>query len=321
MAPSLTILDVGHGNSAILHEGTEAIVIDACPGTALLQFLVEASISIVRSVLISHADSGHLKGLVGLLDQSQIAVESVFLNSDAAKNTRVWDALIYALEERHRAGDCEFSIELTEGTGFALGDHARVEVLAPRKLLAAKGPGSTDDAGRRITSNTISAVARVSVPGREVLLTGDIDELGWAHLAASGQNLSAEVLVFPHHGGNAGQATVARNAGFARELMAAVEPTDVVFSIGRTSRHANPRPEMVSAVVEARGRVLCTQLSQHCSSTTQTDVDHLVPVFALGRVEGRCCAGTVVIADATLSPSSAEHAVFITASAPTALCR
>ena len=283
MAAELTILDVGHGNCAVVHDNERAIVIDAGPGTGLLEFLSERGITRVVAVLISHADTDHLKGLDALLAQSDIAVDAVWLNSDASKKSKQWKALVFELDARERRGECSFRIDLTEGQKFRLAPEVVVDILAPRPALAATGPGSEDDQGRRITTNSFSAVARVSGFSQSALLAGDIDTIGLSHLLHSGQDLASDILVFPHHGGNVGSnSTEDKNREFAKCLLNAVDPSTVVFSIGR-SRFNNPRPEIISEVTSSGRSVMCTQISNHCSSADRHEVSHLSGAFSSGK--------------------------------------
>lgn len=321
MGASIAILDVGHGSSVVVREGDSAIVIDAGPGTGLLEYLDSTGIRHIRVVLISHADSDHLKGLVGLLAQIDITIESVYLNSDAAKSTKQWEAIVYALEDRDRNGSCEFSVELTEGMHFELSVDTRVDILAPRKALAATGPGSTDREGRRLTTNTVSAVTRVSIPGHSLIVAGDVDEVGLAHIVETGQDLNCDTLVFPHHGGHVGPSrSEQRNSEFAADLLERARPKSVIFSIGR-GRFNNPRPEIVAVFAASPAHVWCTQMSTSCCASEGLDDGHLSSAFAAGRRTGRCCAGTVTISSRGFEPDPSKHDEFVAAAAPRGLCR
>jgi competence protein ComEC len=316
----IVVLDVGHGNCAVVYEGASCVVIDAGPGTALLEFMRENEIKIVEEILISHADNDHLKGVLTILDQDDITVKSVRLNSDAVKGSKQWNAMLYSLDHRNRKGEMRFEVQLVEGFTLAFFD-AGLEVLAPTRYLAGKGPGSEDSEGRRITTNTISAVVRIQTPHRSVLITGDIDNLGLSHLLSTGQNLHADVLVFPHHGGHvSASASLSGNRKFAEQLLAAVVPTIVVFSISRT-KYENPRPEIVDAVrTEPSRKIMCTQMSRRCLEAPPEKDGHLADVFAEGRQSGQCCAGSIVVSDAELMPSVASHTAFVRRVAPEALC-
>jgi len=317
----VVILDVGHGNCAVVQGEKRCIVLDAGPGTELLEYLREAAIDAVEEILISHADTDHLKGVLTLLDQDVISVKSVRLNSDAAKDTDQWEAILRSLDDRRRRGSIDFAVELTEGYQFALADSV-VDVLAPSGYLAAKGPGSRDSKDRRIKTNTVSAVVRVRMPYQSVLFTADLDEVGLELLIETDQDLGADVLVFPHHGGNVStSATSARNRRFTERLLSAVSPKVVVFSLSRV-KYLNPRREIIETVINSPDRkVMCTQMSRNCLDRDPNDDEHLANVFAAGRREGRCCAGSIVIEGPTLDPSVSSHTNFVRATAPHALCR
>ena len=318
---TIVILDVGHGNCAVVHDGKHCLVIDAGPSTALLEFIREAEINVVEEILISHADTDHLKGVQALLDQDEVSVRSVRVNSDAAKTSKQWDGMLRSLDDRKRRGEIEFEVQLTEGDQLAFFDTV-VEVLAPSGYLAGKSPGSCDSKGRRITTNTISAVVRVHMSDQSVLFTGDLDEVGLELLTETDQDLHADILIFPHHGGKVSDsATPARNRRFAERLLSAVNPKIVVFSFSRV-RYLNPRREIIDAVkADPTRKVMCTQMSQNCLDESPNDDGHLANVFANGRRLGHCCAGSIVINGPTLHPSISLHTNFVRTKAPNALCR
>ena len=59
--PNLTILDVGHGNAAVLADTGGVVVIDCGKGGTLLDYLETVGIKKVDVLLISHADSDHIR--------------------------------------------------------------------------------------------------------------------------------------------------------------------------------------------------------------------------------------------------------------------
>jgi len=324
---SATILDVGHGNCAIL-TAEYTVVVDAGRGSALLEFLTEQGIDRVDTVLVSHSDADHLGGLIALLSARVAEVGSVYLNSDALQSSRVWADMTYELDQLQRSSSLDFRTSLVEGDRFDVGDPAvSIAVVAPRPYLAAIGPGGRDHEGRRLSGNSMSAVVTVQHGDEIVLmLPGDLDGVGLDHLAATHPEIEADVLVFPHHGGNAARSSSVRaNAEFAERLAHLVRPSTVVFSIGRSS-HGNPRPEVVDAVraVVPDVRIACTQLSEHCAAEVPAVAPtHLLEVFAAGRDRRRCCAGTITI-DLGIAleprPSRDAHEAFVRAATSTPLC-
>jgi len=321
---SLAVLDVGHGNCAVLMHSDSVIVIDAGPGTALLEYLRQQGIDAIDTVLISHADQDHIGGLVALLASRCVQIGRVRLNTDSAKGSAAWDDLLYELNKIQTTGELDFRPSLTvSDTGeFDVG-RVRTEVLGPSNYLAGKGPGSFYRRGKRITANSVSAVVRVVIDDVPLaLFTGDLDDIGLLDLLENGQDLSAKILIFPHHGGRSGRSNLAE---FSEAICREVSPDVVVFSIGR-GRHDLPRPDVVDAVRRAlpNVRIACTQLSTHCATSIPTDrPTHLNPHFARGARVGHCCGGTIVVElerpDDVL-PEAQTHLDFIRMSAPTALC-
>lgn len=328
MAGRLSIIDVGHGNAAVLATDDWVAVIDAGPGNSLLQFLIDQGITKIDEVLISHADEDHLGGLVGVLASGDFSIGRVRLNSDALKESKIWKDLAEALDDAERNGKIDFKPSLTPSdTGQFDHGQIRIEILAPTNFLAMRGPGSDDRQGRNITTNSISAVIRVSIDGeRLVLFASDIDQIGLDELVHVGAtDLRAAILVFPHHGGRSGGPGT-NPAQFASQICGLVQPNCVVFSIGR-GVHDTPDPAVVAAVrqVVRDVRIACTQLSKHCASIEPKNMPpHLNPAFARGRERRQCCAGTLMVdldALTTVLPNAAAHLQFIKANAPSALCQ
>lgn len=322
--PTVSILDVGHGNCAVLIDD-KVVVIDAGPGTTLLEFLAKEGISKVGVVLISHADEDHIKGLVSLLESKTVTVQIVRINSDALKGSQTWNDLAFLLDEANRAGTIHFDVGLTTNqTGQFDTAAIRVEVLAPSPGLAVKGPGSHDHKGRKLTPNSSSAVIRLLRDGKPLLLLpGDIDEVGLANLLETNSDVSAEIAVFPHHGG--GPTTVDLSS-FATAFCKATKAKKMIFSIGR-GRYDTPKPEIVAAVrrLSTNIRVLCTQLSDHCASQLpSTEPGHLSGKVSKGKELRRCCAGTITLGlkgeETSVLPVLQAHMDFVVSSAPTALC-
>ena len=321
---ALTILDVGHGSACVLLVGDEVVVFDAGPGTGLLEFLKQQEIQHLKTVFLSHADQDHIGAVAQLIATKIAKVDRVVVNSDSIKKTDTWDDLVYELAQQHQSGEIRFDIGLVAGTieKYSAGT-IKSEVVAPNPYLAAKGPGAVNRSGRKITTNTISAVLRLSSSsGPVALLAGDLDDLGLEELLGSGIPIEAPVLVFPHHGGKLRSTKIIQ---FVDRLCGAVKPHTVVFSIGR-GRYKTPNPEVVHAVRSAlpASRIICTQLSENCALDLPVEQQrHLGPAFAVGAADRRCCGGSIIVDldDPTyIVPDIEKHQEFVAEVTETPLC-
>lgn len=324
---TLSIVDVGHGNCAVLVDTGGVVVIDAGPGTALLEFLEQEGIAKVDVVLISHADKDHIEGLVALVSSQKYEVGVIRINSDALKDSKLWDDLLFSLNKAFFAGALQFNVALTvaDSGNFDRGD-IHIEILAPDPYIAGRGPGSTDRNGRKLTSNSVSAVIRLVKDHTAIaLLAGDLDDVGLDNLINNHLDCRAPILVFPHHGGRPGAGDM---TAFTEKLVDLVQPETVIFSVRRGGQNNNPQPDIVLTVREKlpNVRVACTQLSKRCAANVPNNQPtHLSAKYAQGRQTNGCCGGTFVInlaePDRSFLPILQDHIDFIQANAETALCQ
>jgi len=321
----ISIIDVGHGNSSVLHSNNQTIIIDCgSKGAGLLQYLEERNITEIKTVYLSHADQDHIGGLLTLLLSENIKVHEVMLNSDGSKHTKIWDDLITILDFRGREGDIKFEVSIhSELLPVVLGE-LTLNTVGPSKYLVAKGVGNNDRKTRKITSNSISASFTVSYNEKPIIfLSGDIDQIGLDEILYTGFHVTSEHLVFPHHGGKIEEGDVLE---FTKMLISVVAPKSVIFSVGR-KKFNNPRPEIIKAVKESSAdvRIACTQLSGTCSKELPAENGiHLHGYYSKGRHTMECCSGTLVLDCKDGKVEIANHKThqdFISVAALTAMCR
>ncbi len=194
--------------------------------------------------------------------------------------------------------------------------------MAPGPSLSAVGNGGVDPNGRKIRTNTMSAVVRIETGERKVaLLAGDIDRVALEHFLRENEEVQAEALVYPHHGGLPG----GDPSSFAATLVSAVNPDLVVFSTGRGGKHINPNPAVVAAVRIAtpKAHIACTQLSIQCAAVLPSSAPHLTTLTSEGASLKKCCAGTLELScleSKQMRPEKDAHLAFVQTNAPTALC-
>jgi beta-lactamase superfamily II metal-dependent hydrolase len=322
--PYVAVIDVGHGNSTVLRDTSETIIVDCgARGSGLLEFLKKEGIQKINSVFLSHADQDHIGGLVTLLSCNEFVIESVYVNSDSSKGTAMWDDLAYELSQLNANGKMKYQVGITNGLGTLRWNSISLNVVGPTGYLTSKGVGSTDRQGRTITSNSISASFQIVWKERVIgFLAGDIDQVGLDDLVDHKIKFASPLLVFPHHGGNNEGYD---NVSFAKQLCELTNPEIVIFSMGR-NKHDNPRPEVVGAVrnVVKGVRVSCTQLSKNCAKILPSiSSPHLLDLFSRGKEKNECCSGTFLIKlgdDIEYLPEINSHKEFIAKFTTTPLC-
>lgn len=320
-SPKLVVLDVGHGNCAVLADGDEAAVIDCAPGSTLMETLEQLQIREIHYVLISHVDRDHSAGLTGLL--LNVTVHNVYLNPDPRRDSKTWLGLRRALKiaSDNFGTKVHHSLSATSPGNLHCG-RVTIEVLSPSFEMAMSGVGGEDMQGRELTANSMSVVVSLTHEDcRVALFPGDIDEVGLANLLEA-KEIKAKILVFPHHGG---RPKAIAGDEFAVRICEAVKPELVLFSIGR-ERFSNPREEVVRGVrsVSPDSHILCTQLSRQCAdSIPDTNLVHLATLPASGGPGKKCCGGTVSVElegiSTTYAPSTA-HEKFVNDFVPLPMC-
>lgn len=323
--PELIILDVGHGNCALIRDANDAIVIDCPPGGTLAETLEHLSIKEILHILISHSDADHIGGMIDLLSNEDIKIHNVHINPDAIKKSAIWLDFRIALKDARQRFGTNVSSELTTTkTGSLNIGSVNIEILAPTPELNLGGAGGTDLQGRRLTSNSISAVIGIVHDSHRVaILAADIDNVGFDNLIQDQKSLSADILVFPHHGGKPGSADPKI---FAQQFCTFIQPKLIIFSIDR-NRFNNPRTEIVEGIIYSvpDAHILCTQLSQQCTtSLPSSKPTHLNTLPARGLNSNSCCGGTITIkidGSRTNYAEMALHKEFIVNQVTSPICR
>ncbi len=215
-----TLLDVGQGLSAVVRTREHTLIFDTGPrfsaafdtGEAVVApYLRTQNIRDIDMLVISHSDNDHRGGAESVL--RALKVRRV-LSSEPEPDLPI--AADVCLRGMHwRWDDVEF------------------EIVHP----------TTEPLGKL---NNRSCVLRVRSRYGSVLLPGDIEKRGEKYLLTQQEELSANVLVAPHHGSK----TSSHEA-----FIEAVYPTHVVFPVGYRNRFHHPHPTVVDRYKESGARL------------------------------------------------------------------
>lgn len=322
--PRLIILDVAHGNCAILQDTEGTVVIDCAHGYTLIDTLRQLGVSQIDRIIISHADEDHIEGFIKLLLEESITIKHIYLNPDGSKRTDIWIELRLAIADVKKRQNTKRDFLHTEMNGNLDVGQVNIQILAPNMDLVGQA-GGLDLQKNKLNSNSVSAVIRLVYKARGVaLLAGDIDDIGLNNLTNDNPDFAADVLIFPHHGGNVSLGGKG-NQEFTKHLCEKVQPILILFSNGR-NKHNNPRKEIIESVLDILPdvHIMCTQLAKTCSpETLAISPTHLNTLPSRGREINHCCGGTVVInlseTETTYTPSE-DHKQFVKGKIMSPLC-
>ncbi len=209
---TLTVLDVGQGQSVLVRTAEHALLIDTGPGfpeggdlgdRVLVPSLVQQGVTRLDRLIISHNDLDHSGGTASLRRRMPVAAVAASLPD------KIPDAELCVAGERWQWDGVEFAI------------------LHPPDTLPYLG-------------NESSCVIRVAGAGASALIPGDIGEVIEARLVREQANLLDVDLLLAGHHGSAGSSSA--------EFLSAVSPLWVVYSAGSRNRFGFPRPEVVERV-------------------------------------------------------------------------
>ena len=240
---TLSLIDVGHGQAVLLEYPGGRLLVDGGGSPSayfdsgrsiVAPFLTRQRFPTLDAVIVSHTDSDHARGLrwitehfeVGALCWSPVSAD----RADEGEGLALRDAA-------RRNGITERIVR--RGDVLTLGDDLKLEVLAPDIL---EGDVVPDE--KTLSSNNGSLVLRlVHKEQGLVLLCGDILSAGARKLVESGQALSAEVLILPHHGAA---------SSFQPLLYDAVQP-NVALASAASYNHYDFPSRKVREEMERRG--------------------------------------------------------------------
>ncbi len=223
---TITLLDVGQGQSILLEWAGNRALIDA-GGSSSQRF--DTGRDIVAKVLtyqhfptldyaiVTHFDTDHAKGLVHIINHFSV---DNFVYSVLDKEEEIRTQLLEDVRE-HNINEIQVQ---THDSIVLAGSPFVLEVLSP----PAEG---------NYSSNNASLVLRLMHNEKGLaIFFGDIEESGINRLLEENLDIQAELLVLPHHGSK---------HSYSEELYARVNPTHVWVSASKYNLFGHPDPSII----------------------------------------------------------------------------
>jgi competence protein ComEC len=285
MPTYIDVVDVGHGGCSVIRDSETTVVVDVASSKPLLYYLERFGIKEIDAVIVTHLDADHCAGLLALLTDREVHVKKVWLNPDFCawanvaglrKNCSAPGPCSCRDGSSNKAGQmdpCTLAARvvqrvqqgLNDNPTFArpyfMGDQIRagtvdIDVLWPEYGITIHPCSLWEALQSSPDRNLMSGAVRGGEVSGTTVMAGDCPMAAIRRSVDSGANWRAEILVYPHHGGNIG------DDADHQELAEIVQPKKVVFQISRKKFNL-PRPAAVEAFRGA-ARILCTGLSNGC---------------------------------------------------------
>lgn len=228
---TVTFLDVGQGDAAVLQCGGQTMMIDGGKAKAssyIYSWLEKNQISYLDVMVATHTDADHIGGLPGALNYAKVGTAYCPVTSGT---TKTFQSFVRYLKKQGK------SITVPKaGDEFSLGG-AQVRILGPTDPQA--------------EGNNSSIVLKVTFGDTSFLFTGDAEREEEQELLESGYDLESTVLKVGHHGSDTSTSYL---------FLRTVNPQYAVISVGADNTYGHPTEAVLSRLRDADVKTCRTDL-------------------------------------------------------------
>ncbi len=254
---TLTFIDVGHGDSILVEfPKGKRMLIDGgglhedrfdVGKNVIAPFLWKKKIQKIDTLVLTHPDPDHLKGLNFIASQFKIG--------------RFWDNGL--------RGDSEFYLELEKTLQrrkidrFPLNENINSQMINGVEISFLNPPaGSAGPVRHRNPAylNNQSLVMRLRFKNIILLLTGDVEKEAEERMVRKGYPLGAHILKVPHHGSSSSSSLI---------FLEKVKPDHAIISVGERTIGRLPHPEVIERYKRLGSKIFRTD--KHGAITVMTD--------------------------------------------------
>jgi competence protein ComEC len=263
---TVTAVDVGQGSANVLQLPKGYTVLVDGGGfsdnsafdvgrSVLAPYLWSNKIKTIDLMILTHADSDHLHGLLYILEKFK--VHRIWSNHEPAATGgyRRWQELIAEHGIEHLPFE-RLPLQETLGT-------VQLEILGPEPEFHQRPKAKS----RRDLNNN-SLVVRVSLHEVSFLFTGDIKAAAEKELLLrhGADHLRSTIFFVPHHGSKSSSTAA---------FIEAVQPSESVIAVGWQNRFNFPHPGVLMRLEHASSRIWRTDLSGAVIVRTDGDAYHV----------------------------------------------
>jgi len=242
----LTFIDVGHGDSILVEfSGGKRMLIDGgglyedrfdIGKNVIAPFLWKKKIRMIDTLVLTHPDPDHFKGLNFIASQFSIGQ---FWDNGFQTNSESYLKLKKTIDERKIKTQ-----SLHDETPLRIINGVEISILNPPVLNA------TQRKDRNLLDlNNSSLVMKLRFKNVSVLLTGDIGKEAEGRMLRTGCSLKADILKVPHHGSSSSSSPL---------FLEKVKPTYAILSVGERNIGKLPHPEVLRRYEQLGSRIFRT---------------------------------------------------------------
>jgi beta-lactamase superfamily II metal-dependent hydrolase len=246
---SVVFLDVGQGDSILISQGSQQLLIDGGnDGKLLLEKLgkyVPFWDRNIEAIIETHPDQDHIGGLVNVLNSYSInSILETKMQSDSQTYKKLEDDIVNNNVEK---------IEAKKDVKIKFKSGAIAEILYPLETVV-------DINGK--DTNMYSVTVMLTVGENRFLFTGDLPTTEENKLLESDVDVKADFLKIAHHGSK-----YATSSSF----LDVVKPSSAIISVGKNNSYGHPNQEVLQRLVSHNVNILRTDESGDIIYECQND--------------------------------------------------
>ncbi len=198
------------------------------------------------------------------------------------RKTTYYELHQWATQHPHQCG----SLDIQGHKGLVLSDSfdQAVQLLHPHFAVM----------GDLLALNDVFGVLKICGTNSSAILMGDLEYPGWEILEKTTDNLSSDVLKFPHHGAWKTDPKL---------LLDTVSLSVIIISVGTTGiNYKHPNLHVFDAIAQRPDiHLMCTQVTKQCSSELESKIKSVKKQFEAAdnnsffARSGCPCAGSIIL--------------------------
>ena len=261
----VTFLDVGHGDSILVeYPKGRRMLIDGgglpedrfdIGKNVIAPFLWKKKIRKIDTLVLTHPDPDHLKGLHFIASQFHIGQ---FWESGLRIDSECYDELEKTLHKR--------KIERR-----FMHEDIPPQIISGVKISFLNPPPESRGLQTQLRPallNNQSLVMRLQYKKVSLLLTGDVEKEAEERMIQKGHSLRAQVLKVPHHGSVSSSSPT---------FLSRVKPEVAIFSVGTRSIGRLPHPEVIERYERLGAKIWRTDRDGAITLVTDGDEIRILP--------------------------------------------